>query len=150
MHRSLLIQSFLRSSQILSVSDCVPARDRALCSLCTFLFVCQTIWLSVIITNLEKHNYGLWQPFRGLKNMFCLFSLQKGQSYLPIMPFSQSKLSEDSLNNRSSLKNWKRVIESRTEEAFVISERETDTGCAQRELMEEQEILYNKGIFIKL
>lgn len=82
--------------------------------------------------------------------MFCLFSLRKGQSYLPLMPFSQSKLSGDLLNNRSSLKNFKSVIKSRTEEVFVISERETNTDCAQRELMEEQEILYNKGIFIKL
>lgn len=57
-----------------SVSDCVPARDWTLCSLCTSLFVCQTIWLSVIlITNLGKHNQGLWQPYRR-HFLFVLFA----------------------------------------------------------------------------
>ncbi len=54
------------------------------------------------------------------------------------------------IKQQIKLKNLKSVIKSRTEEVFVISERKTNTGCAQRELMEEQEILYNKGIFIKL
>lgn len=154
MHRSPLISVY---SELQQSFVCVW-----LCT-CSWLSSVLPVHLSVCLSNHlalcnphhKPRKTQLW-PMTSLqrneKTCSVLFSLKKGQSYLPIMPFSQSKLSEDPLNNRSSLINLKKKESLKVQDVFVISEWETNTGCAQKELMEEQEqvILYNKGIFIKL
>lgn len=92
-------------------------------------------------------------PSEEWKNMFCFVLFEKRpiifahNAFQPIKALWGSIKQQIKFEKVIKKKVISRVIKSTTGEGFVISVRETNTGCAQRELMEEQEeMLYNKGI----
>lgn len=92
-------------------------------------------------------------PSEEWKNMFCFVLFEKRPIIFAHNAFQPIKALWGSIKQQIKFDKLQKKKESlKVQDVFVISEWETNTGCAQKELMEEQEqvILYNKGIFIKL